>query len=108
MALRKSISLVLITLFLGGSLAVGGAQAAEVKAWRVQGKLIRVGDSKGRVLALAGEPDSKENVRKAVDTGNEKKGERVDVWYYRLEGKDKIYTIHFRDSKVSKIQWERY
>lgn len=108
MVLRKSISLVLMALFLAGSLAVAGAQAAEVKAWRVEGKLIRVGDNKARVLALAGKPDSKENVRKAVDTGNEKKGEKVDVWYYRLESKDKIYTIHFQDSKVSKIQWERY
>ncbi len=108
MELRDSSVLVLIVLFLGASLAVAGARAAEVKAWRVEGKLIRVGDSKARVSSLAGDPDSRENVRKAVDTGDEKKGEKVDVWRYKIQNKDKIYIIHFRDSKVSKIQWERH
>jgi len=108
MALRKTSVLMLMILFLGASVAVVGSQAAEVKAWRVEGKLIRVGDSKARVAALAGEPDSKENLRKAIDTGDEKKGEKVDVWHYRIPDKEKIYIIHFRDSKVSKIQWQRY
>jgi len=108
MELGKFSALVLMVLCLGASLAVGVAHAAEVKAWRVEGKLIRVGDSKARVSALAGEPDSKENVRKAVDTGDEKKGEKVDVWRYNIPNKDKIYIIHFRDSKVSKIEWERH
>lgn len=108
MALRKSSALILMVLFLGAFLAVAWAQAAEVKSWRVEGQLISVGDSKARVSALAGEPDSKENVRKAVDTGDEKKGVRVDVWHYKIADKNKIYIIHFRDNKVSKIQWERY
>ena len=108
MSLRKSSALILMVLFLGAFLAVAGTQAAEVKSWRVDGKLIRIGDSKAEVSVLAGEPDSKENVRKAVDIGDEKKGVRVDVWRYNITDKKKIYIIHFRDNKVSKIQWERY
>jgi 3D (Asp-Asp-Asp) domain-containing protein len=108
MFVRKMGVLVLAALFLGGILAVAQAEAAEVKAWRVEGKLIRIGDSKAEVLAVAGEPDNKENLRKAVDIGDKKKGDRVDVWYYRNKPKSKIHIIHFRNSNVSKIQWERY
>ena len=85
------------------------AVAAEKNSWRVEGQLIRVGDSKGKVLAVAGDPDSKETLQEAVDVGKEgSEPVKVDVWYYRNEAKRKLHTIHFRDSKVSKIQWERY
>ena len=81
--------------------------AADKNAWRVEGKLIRVGDSKGHVLALAGKPDSRETLQKAVDIGDGDT-EKVEVWYYLNESKNKMHTIHFRNGKVSRIQWERY
>lgn len=107
MPVRKTIPLFLImVLVLPLSIPVS-TDAADKNAWRVEGKLIRVGDSKGRVLALAGEPDSRDTIQKAVDIGKENT-EKVEVWYYLNESKNKMHTIHFRNSRVSRIQWERY
>ncbi|MEF8824401.1 MAG: DUF2845 domain-containing protein [Desulfohalobiaceae bacterium] len=104
---RKTIPLFLIMVLTLPIFPPVAIDAADKNAWRVEGKLIRVGDSKGRVLALAGEPDSRETIQKAVDIG-EGGIEKVEVWYYLNESKDKMHTIHFRNSKVSRIQWERY
>ena len=104
---RKAISFFLaICCVLTLSLPVS-ADAADKNAWRVEGKLIRVGDSKGHVLALAGKPDSRETLQEAVDIGDGDT-EKVEVWYYLNESKNKMHTIHFRNGKVSRIQWERY
>jgi len=104
---RKGIGLLLVIFCVVTVSVPLSTDAADKNAWRVEGKLIRIGDSKGRVLALAGEPDSREIIREAVDIG-EGDTEKVEVWYSLNESKDKMHTIHFRNSKVSRIQWERY
>lgn len=103
---RKAITLVVAGLLLP-IFAPASSGAADKNAWRVDGRLIRIGDSMGRVLALAGEPDTRETLQEAVDIdGGET--EKIVVWYYMNESKRKMHTIRFRDSRVSRIQWERY
>ena len=103
---RKAIILAFAGILLSMVLAVG-ATAADKNAWRIQGKLLRIGDSKGRALALAGKPDSKETIQHAVDVG-EGDTEKIEVWYYRDDSRDKLHTITFTNGRVSRIEWERY
>ena len=106
MRARKTIILAIAGLLLT-ALFASGASSADKNAWRIQGKLLRIGDSKGRVLALAGEPDFRETIQHAVDVG-EGDTEKIEVWYYRDDSRDKLHTITFTNGRVSRIEWERY
>ena len=50
------------------------------------GKLLRCGMKRIDVIALAGEPVSKDVDTLGVDTGEPVKGETIETWSYRLQG----------------------
>lgn len=50
------------------------------------GKLLRCGMKRIDVVALAGEPVSKDVDTLGVDTGEPVKGETIETWSYRLQG----------------------
>lgn len=81
-------------------LVIGASHAAE--GWRVDGKLIRVGDSKPEVLRVAGKPDMRNRIesREGGTIGNR--------WYYVIDGYDsKTVIITFRGGRVSEIEMDR-
>lgn len=85
--------------------------AAEITAWRVDGKLISKGDTKSRVLAIAGDPDLKETIQEAVDVGlsngNKSDPQKIELWHYIFKNRELIYKLYFVDGEISKIIWER-
>ena len=81
------------------------SHAGETNSWRISGKLIKNGDSKGKVLALAGSPDHKEIIQNAVDIGYGSPTKK-EIWYYINKNKELIYKLYFSNGKVSKIYWE--
>lgn len=94
------------------SFSYNAINAAEITAWRVKGKLIKEGDSKARVLTIAGKPDVKEVLQEAVDVGiSKQKGNsnstKIELWQYIRKNRDLIYKLYFIDGEISKIIWER-
>lgn len=81
-------------------LAAGAANAAE--GWRVDGRLVRIGDSKAEVLRVAGQPDMRNRIesREGGTVGNR--------WYYVVEGYNaKTVIITFRGGRISEIEIDR-
>jgi hypothetical protein len=81
-------------------LAVGAAHAAE--GWRVDGRLVRIGDSQAEVLNVAGKPDMRNRIesREGGTVGNR--------WYYVIDGyNSKTVIITFRGGRVVDITMER-
>lgn len=62
------------------------AQAAACGFRLDDGKLLRCGMKRVDVMALAGEPLSKDVDTLGIDTGEPVKGETTETWSYRLQG----------------------
>ncbi len=81
-------------------LAIGAAQAEE--GWRVEGKLVMIGDSQAKVLRVAGQPDMKNRIE------SEEGGTVGNRWYYVVEGyNEKTVIITFRGGRIVDISMER-
>lgn len=81
-------------------LAGGAAQAEE--GWRVDGRLVMIGDSQAKVLRVAGTP----NLRSRIES--EEGGTVGNRWYYVIEGyNEKTVIITFRGGRIADITMER-
>lgn len=81
-------------------LAAGAAHAEE--GWRVDGNLVLTGDSKAKVLRVAGWPDMRSRIE------SEEGGTVGNRWYYTVEGiNEKTVIITFRGGRVVSIEMER-
>lgn len=81
-------------------LAAGAARAEE--GWRVDGELIMTGDSKAKVLRIAGQPDLQSRIE------SEEGGTVGNRWYYTVEGlNEKTVIVTFRGGRVVSIEMER-
>lgn len=88
------------SIFMALLLAAGVAHAAE--GWRVDGRLIRIGDSQAKVLQVAGKPDMRNRIesREGGTIGNR--------WYYVIDGyNSKTVIITFRGGRISEIEMDR-
>lgn len=95
----KIFNLLKILLFL---CLFGVFQAHADQGWRVGGELITPGDSKARVLRIAGPPDLREVLyaREGGVVGNR--------WYYRTDTHGRLTRIlTFRAGRLQHIRTER-
>ena len=118
--MRKALISALFVLVVAMAVAV---QAGEKDAWRVGTKLIRVGDTKQKVLFTAGKPDLSYSITTTEFAGGHSSCESKDgefrcehrdlepyenvinVWTYK-EGM-KITNLYFSEGRLIKITWER-
>lgn len=103
--MRHRIWIVLVVVATLFCLAVSGL-AGEKSSWRIDGKLIRRGDHKSKVLSIAGKPNYR-NVEKIEEKYGKDKVKTM-IWTYESEDKNKVHRVFFRGDKVTKIEWERY
>lgn len=87
-------------IFMAMLLTAGAAVAEE--GWRVDGKLVMIGDSQAKVLRVAGTPD----LRRRIES--EEGGTVGNRWYYVVEGyNEKTVIITFRGGRIVDITMER-
>lgn len=75
--------------------------AAETSSFRVNGDIVRVGDSTGQLLSRAGRPLHQHSYQTEVN------GASITATDYIYEVGNEIYTVTVKQGKITKITWDR-